>query len=202
MSKPQLLESLKKAKFHEKIIQAFSKVKRENFIPKHLESMAYVDNALPLSHGQTISQPYTIAVMFSCLNIKKDQKVLEIGSGSGYVLALISEIVGEKGQVYGVEILRELADKSRKALRSYKNIKVYCQDGRYGLPDKSPFDRILVSAAIENIPQEILNQLKEGGVIAAPIGPLYQQSIIAYQKHINHIAKIKEIPGFVFVRFV
>ena len=99
MNKQELLVSLKKAGFSEKIISAFSKVPREDFIPEQYKTMAYVDNALPIGHNQTISQPYTIATMFSILYLREGQKVLEIGSGSGYVLALMSEIVGEKGQV-------------------------------------------------------------------------------------------------------
>src|SRR3989344_3741507 len=109
MSKPQLLSSLMEKSFSEDIISAFSKVPRENFVPKALEERAYEDIALPIGYGQTISQPYTIARMFSLLELKKGQKVLEIGSGCGYVLALLSELVGKKGKVFGVELINELA---------------------------------------------------------------------------------------------
>lgn len=201
MRKEELLASLKKIGFSEKIISAFAKVKREDFVlPEHL-SLAYEDNALPIGHNQTISQPYTIATMFSILYLREGQKVLEIGSGSGYALALMSEIVGSKGQVYGLEIIRDLADKSKKALRNYNNVKVYCQDGHEGFVDKAPFDRILISAALEQIPFTILKQLKNNGIIVAPIGT-YDQSIVAFRRHGDVFAKIKEIPGFVFVRFV
>jgi protein-L-isoaspartate(D-aspartate) O-methyltransferase len=113
----------------------------------------------------------------------------------------MSEIVGSKGQVYGVEIVKDLYNNSKKALRNYNNIKVSCQDGREGLIDKAPFDRILISAALEQIPFSILKQLKNNGIIVAPVGT-FEQSIVAFRRHGDVFAKIKEIPGFVFVRFV
>src|SRR3989338_11696241 len=158
MDKLQLLQSLKKKNFPEKILEAFSEVKREDFMPKEFTENAYEDTALPIGQGQTISQPYTIAVMLSELNIKKVQKVLEIGSGSGYVLALLSELVGKgsspkrsqtEGNVFGIEIIPELVKMSKKNLRNYKNVKVFNQSGSDGFPEKAPFDRILISAAIQ-----------------------------------------------------
>src|SRR3989344_1119970 len=116
MDKLQLLQSLKKKNFPEEVVEAFSEVKREDFISEDLTEKAYEDTALPIGQGQTISQPYTIAIMLSELNLKKGQKVLEIGSGSGYVLALLSELVGKSGKVFGIEIIKELAEKSKKHL--------------------------------------------------------------------------------------
>ncbi|MBI3623214.1 protein-L-isoaspartate(D-aspartate) O-methyltransferase [Candidatus Pacearchaeota archaeon] len=202
MDKQDLITSLRRVGFSDRIINAFSKVPRELFVPQEYRNLSYDDAALPIGHSQTISQPYTIATMLSVLYLREGQKVLEIGSGSGYVLALLSEIVGPKGQVSGIEIIKDLYSNSKKTLAAYKNVKVYCQDGKQGLPLKAPFDRILISAALEEIPKEILSQLKEGGVLVAPIGSSQQQTITAIKKHENFNLRIKQIPGFVFVKFV
>jgi len=202
MNKIQLLQYLKRQDFPKKILDAFSKVKRENFIPEELKNRAYEDRALPMGKAQTISQPYTIATMLNLLDLKKNQKVLEIGSGCGYVLALISKIIGDKGKVYGVEIVKSLAEKSKGNLKGYKNIKVYKRDGRQGLKEAAPFDRIIISAACREIPKTILSQLKDKGLIVAPIGPRYEQSLVVIQR-IKNDFKIKEkLPGFIFVPFV
>ena len=202
MNKIQLLKSLKEEGFSKDIVNAFSKVKREDFVPENMKSRAYEDNALPIGNGQTISQPYTIATMLSLLGLKKEQKVLEIGSGCGYVLALISEIVGSKEKVYGMEIIKSLADKSRNNLQDYDNIEVYYRNGSNGLSDKAPFDRIIISAALEEIPEKIVEQLKEKGLIVAPIGSRYEQTLTSFQKVNNKFEVREEISGFVFVPFV
>ncbi len=204
MNKQELVDSLKEKGFPKPILDAFSRVKRENFIPEKLRAYAYEDTALPIGKGQTISQPYTIAVMLSLLELKKGQKVLEIGSGCGYVLALISEIVGTKGEVFGVEIVKELAEISKINLekeKRYRNIEVYNRDGSFGLEEKSPFDRIIISAACEEIPERLVSQLKEKGIIVAPVGR-YEQSLMAFEKTKGRMKLKKEIPGFVFVPFV
>jgi len=201
MDKIQLLSSLKARGFSPQIISAFSKVKRENFIPEKIKQHAYEDTALPIGNGQTISQPCTIAMMFSLLELKKGQKVLEIGSGCGYVLALISEIIESNGEVFGIEIIKELAEASKKNLKNYKNIKVYNKNGAGGLKEKAPFDRILISAACEKIPKKLLYQLKNNGILVAPVGS-YEQSLVAVKRTKNKFITQKEIPGFIFVRFV
>lgn len=201
--KKDLLESLKEQGFSKKILKAFSEVKRENFIPVRLKDHAYEDRALPIGRGQTISQPYTIAKMLSLLNLKKSQKVLEAGSGSGYVLALLSKIVGSKGKVFGLELVSELVMKSKESLRGYDNIKVFNRNASSGLPDKAPFDRILMSAAAKKVPQALLNQLKEGGILVAPVGIQgHEQSLVVMKRKKGKFATIKEIPGFVFVPFI
>ena len=202
MNKTQLLQSLRAQGFSKEIIDAFSKISREKFIPSRLESSAYEDTALPIGHNQTISQPYTIAMMFSLLQLKKSQKVLEVGSGSGYVLALISNIVGNKGEVYGIERLKELADKSRKFLREHRNIRVYNKNGIYGLPKKAPFDRIIISAGYNEIPHRLISQLRDNGIIVAPIGLGYGESLMQFKKIKNKLILKKEIPGFVFVPLI
>ena len=140
--------------------------------------------------------------MLSLLNLRKNQRVLELGSGCGYVLALISEIIGKKSQVFGVEIIKELAEKSKQNLKDYKNIEIYNLDGSEGLEEKSPFDRILISAALSVVPKSILNQLKEEGILVAPIGNKISQTIVAFQRKNNEFNVLKEMPGFIFVPFI
>lgn len=202
MDKPQLLQSLKEYEFSKEILKAFSKVKRENFIPEQLKKYAYEDSALPLGNQQTISQPYTIATMLSLLELKKNQKVLEIGSGCGYVLALLSELVGNKGKVFGIEIIKELAEKSKQNLKQYETIEIYNKNGRQGLKQHAPYDRILISAGCSEVPKNILQQLKTNGILVAPVGPRYSQSLTAIQKTKNKFVVKKEIRGFVFVPLI
>jgi protein-L-isoaspartate(D-aspartate) O-methyltransferase len=202
MNKSQLLQSLKQQGFSVEILDAFSKVPREDFIPAQLKSRAYEDTALPIGKSQTISQPYTIAVMLSLLELQKSQKVLEVGSGCGYVLALLSELVRDKGQVFGIEIIKELAEKSKQNLKNYKNVKVYNKNGADGLKEKAPFSKILISAGCREIPKKLLSQLKNNGILVAPVGPSYEQSLVAIQKKKNKFIIKKKIPGFIFVRFV
>lgn len=202
MNKTQLLEHLKKQRFPKKILDAFSKVKRENFISKDLKERAYNDLPLPIGQGATISQPYTIATMLQLLELEEGQKVLELGSGCGYVLALISEIVGEKGEVYGVEIVSELAEKSKENVRNYNNIKVYNKDGKKGLREAAPFDRILISAACESVPKQVLNQLKDKAILVAPIGSKYGQTLVAIQRDKDDFKIKEQLQGFAFVPFV
>ena len=202
MNKQQLIERLRTMGFSEKILEAFSAVKREDFIPEELQRDTYEDTALPIGHGQTISQPYTIALMLSELDLNEGQKVLEVGSGSGYVLALISRIVGKKGKVLGLEVIKKLAKKSKETLENYRNIKVYNKNGSGGLPEEAPFDRILVSAAVREIPKKLLSQLKEKGILVAPKGPVFEQNIVVIQRQGDKFITKTEIPGFVFVPFV
>lgn len=202
MKKQQLLNYLKSLGFSKNILDAFSNVKREDFLPDSMKDRAYEDTALPIGQGQTISQPYTIALMLSELRLKKGQKVLEVGSGSGYVLALISEIVGEKGKVFGLEILKDLAKKSRENLENYGNVRIYNKSGSEGIPEEEPFDRILVSASVRNVPENLLNQLKDNGILVAPVGPRFEQNITVIQRKKDDFVTISKIPGFIFVPFV
>ena len=202
MDKQQLLERLKNVGFSEKIIEAFSAVSRENFLPEELKNQAYEDTALPIGNGQTISQPYTVALMLSELDLKNGQKILEVGSGSGYVLALISKIIEKNGKVFGVEIIKKLTKKSKDTLENYENIKIYNKKGSNGLPEEAPFDRILISAAVREIPKKLLDQLKDNGILVAPKGPVFEQNIVVIQRQGNKFVTKSEIPGFVFVPFV
>ena len=197
-----LLESLRQKGFSDEILNAFSKVKRENFVPKEAKEYSYEDTALSIGKGQTISQPYTIATMFSLLELRKGQRVLEIGSGCGYALALLSEIVGPKGKGFGIEIIKELMEISKKNLKGYKNLKIYNRNGRFGLKEKISFDRILISASSDEIPESLIKQLKNNGIIVAPLGSGFEQSLIAFKKIQGKLKLKKEIPGFIFVPLV
>lgn len=201
-SKQLLLQSLKQKKFSKEILEAFSEVERKDFIHEDLRKHAYDDIALSIGKNQTISQPYTISVMLSLMELKKGEKVLEIGSGCGYALALLSKIVGSKGKVFGVERIKELFELSKENLKEYNNVKVYNRNGFFGLKEKSGFDKILISAAIEKIPKPLIEQLKNKGTLVSPIGKKHEQSIISYKKIKNELKIKKRIPGFIFVPFV
>ena len=196
MNKKELLEHLKLRGFKEEVLNAFKKVKRENYLHKALKPYAYEDNALPLGEGATLSQPYTIALMLSLLELKDNQKILEIGSGSGYVLDLISQMI-KKGKIYGIEIKKSLAEDSKKVLSKNKKVTILNKDGSYGLESHAPYDRIILSAASDEIPEHLYSQLKDDGIIVAPV----KRSIFQIKKHKNNIS-IKESPGFVFIPLV
>jgi len=193
MDKQELLNELKKEGFGNSIISAFDSVKREDFIPEEYKPYAYDNAPLPIGFSQTISQPYTIAFMLNLLELSDSQSILEIGSGSGYVLALISEIV-KNGKIYGLERIKALADNSKNILKYYENIKTINKDGSVGLKEFAPYDRILISATQEYIPLNLTKQLKNNGIIVAPV----KNSIYKIKKGKNK-NKIKEFPGFIFV---
>lgn len=196
MNKKQLIEGLKAEGFGDDIINAFSKVKREDFIPIEFRESAYEDIPLPIGLGQTISQPYTIAFMLNLLELHDNLKILEIGSGSGYVLALINEI-SKNSKIFGVEIVKEISEKSKKVLKNYKNIKVVHGNGINGLKQKAPLDRILISASADEIPEHLYSQLKDNGILVCVVG----NSIYQIKKLKGKIIK-KEFPGFVFVPLI
>lgn len=163
----------------QEIKKAFLNVKRENFLPEANKEFAYSDNAISIGLGQTISQPSTIAIMLELLKVERGMEILEIGSGYGYVQALLSYLVGEKGMVYGVEYLEELAEQSKKNLEKegIKNCEIKTGDGSLGWEEKAPFDRIIFSCACPFIPKPAFDQLKEKGKIVAPTGDQYSQVI-------------------------
>ncbi|MFB6226482.1 MAG: protein-L-isoaspartate O-methyltransferase [Candidatus Paceibacteria bacterium] len=196
MHKEQLVRSLKNQSFSDKIVESFDRVDRKDFVPDEQKPKSYEDTALPIGHGQTISQPYTIAFMLNLLGPQDGQNILEVGSGSGYVLALMDEMT-ENASLYGVEIVSELAARSKKDLEDIDNVEVFAGQGRKGLKDKGPFDRILVSASAEKTPQELINQLKMNGILVAPVG----NSIVRVQKTPSE-NKMDEYSGFSFVPLV
>jgi len=184
------------------IIEAFQKIKRIDFLPLHLKSLSDIDEALPIGEGQTISQPAVVAFMIELLEPKKGEKILDIGSGSGWTTALLAQIVGETGKVFGIELIPSLASFGRENIRKYNfiekgNAKILCQDGSRGLPEEKPFDKILVSASAEDVPQALKEQLKVGGKLVVPI----YTSIWLFEKKEKDF-KEKEYPGFVFVPLI
>ncbi len=152
------------------VIKAMEKVPRHDFVPLRLKPYAYKDTPLFIpDHGQAISQPYIVAIMTELLELTPSDSVLEIGTGSGYQAAILAELVQE---VYTIEIIPKLADRARKTLEThgYNNIKVKAGDGFLGWPDKAPFDAIIVTCAPQQIPQALVDQLKDGGRMIIPVG--------------------------------
>jgi protein-L-isoaspartate(D-aspartate) O-methyltransferase len=156
------------------VLEAMSRIPRHLFIEESQRFRAYDDMALPIGDGQTISQPYIVSKMTELLSLKGDEKVLEIGTGSGYQTALLAELSRE---VFTVERYKKLLDKSEGILRGlgYKNIHFTVGDGTLGLPDEAPFDRILVTAATPDLPDPLVEQLGKGGIIVAPVGDRLSQ---------------------------
>ena len=143
------------------VLKAMGKVERHEFVPANARHLAYGDHPLPIGKGQTISQPFVVALMTQAIEPGAGQKVLEIGTGSGYQAAVLAEIVGE---VYTIEIVPELAEEARQRLErlGYSNVHVKAGDGFYGWPEAAPFDSIIVTAATERVPERLMEQLKEG----------------------------------------
>jgi protein-L-isoaspartate(D-aspartate) O-methyltransferase len=179
-----------------RVLDAMLKVKRHLFVPSDIRHSAYEDYPLPIGGGQTISQPYIVALMTELLELKGTERVLEIGTGSGYQAAILAELVKE---VYTIEISETLARQSEGLLKelSYKNIKVKFGDGFLGWPELSPFDGIIVTCAPEKIPPPLLAQLAESGRLVIPVG-IYRQDLKLVRKIKDRIKEADIIP----VRFV
>lgn len=153
-----------------RVLAAMEKVPRHEFVPEEYLFAAYEDRPLPIGCGQTISQPYIVALMTELLELKEDDRVLEIGAGSGYQAAILAELVKS---VYTVEIIAELAAKAEKTLRAlgYENVRFKTGDGYFGWKEESPFNAIIVTAAPEEVPPALKEQLAEGGRLVIPLGP-------------------------------
>jgi protein-L-isoaspartate(D-aspartate) O-methyltransferase len=163
------------------VLRAMRLVPRHRFVPATLVDYAYDDAPLAIGLGQTISQPYIVAYMTELLQVGRDHRVLEIGTGSGYQAAVLAEVVRE---VYTIEIVKALADRARETLASlgYAGVHVRHGDGYAGWPEHAPFDRILLTAAPEEIPQPLLDQLAEGGRLVAPVGSWSQEIVVATKR--------------------
>jgi len=196
-----------------RIIKAFREIKRVDFMftrrslgegGPDLEELAELNEALPIDHGQTISQPLVVAFMIEQLQPEAGQKILDIGSGSGWTSALLAEIVGPKGKVIAIEIVPELKEFGEKNVAKYNfikkgTVKFICADGSKGYKKEAPFDKILASAALqEKVPQDWKEQLKVGGRIVTPIG----SSIWLLEKKSEKEFEKTEFPGFAFVPLI
>lgn len=178
-------------------LRAMLSVPREKFVPQELRHRAYEDGPLPIGYGQTISQPFIVAYMTEQIQPKPRDRVLEIGTGSGYQAAVLSQMVA---QVYTIEIVRPLAERAEALLRElgYQNVHVKAGDGYKGWPEHAPFDAIIVTAAPDHVPQPLVEQLKEGGRMVIPVGKTGAQMLYLLEKRGGKIKQKAVIP----VKFV
>lgn len=183
-----------------KVFKAMLKVPRELFVPEGRRYLAYSDAALPIGFGQTISQPYTVAFMTNLLELKGKERVLEIGTGSGYQAAILSRLARE---VYSLERIPELAKSAEKALKELKikNVKISTGQGEFGWRAYAPFDAILVTAGMEEVPKGLFDQLAPEGVLLAPVGKGDSKVMTRYKKGKGKISK-RQFGVFSFVPFV
>lgn len=184
-----------------RIIEAFKKTPRHFFVEKEYLSNAYEDIPLPTYNGQTISQPYTVAIMTEALDPRPGNKILEVGSGSGYQATLLARCVGSKGKVITVELEKKLVEVSKENLGKVKikNVKVIEWDGKKGYEKEAPYDRCIITAACQEIPKPIFKQTKVGGKIVAPVNDLWGQKMLLVEKVSEKEFNTKDLGSFVFV---
>ena len=183
-----------------KVLAAFTKVPRHKFVPEELAVSGYEDHPLPVGENQTISQPYMVALMTECLEIEPEDKILEIGTGSGYQAAILAELAKE---VYSIERFPALAINAEEILAElgYTNVKVKTADGTLGWKEYAPFDGIIITAASPKIPQPLIDQLKSDAKLVIPIGTGFSQSLTVVEK-INGKLKFREVCSCVFVPLI
>lgn len=182
-----------------RVMDVMAKVPRHEFVPAYLRSSAYANIPLPIGHGQTISQPFIVALMTDLLETKKDDVVLEVGTGSGYQAAVLSALVKK---VYTIEVIKELGESARERLSRlrYRNVEVRIADGYFGWEEHAPFDAIIVTAAAGHVPPPLIKQLKPGGRIVIPIGGTYQvQMLMVVTRDASGTLKTRQVLP---VRFV
>jgi protein-L-isoaspartate(D-aspartate) O-methyltransferase len=181
----------------QRVLAAMVKVPREEFVPPNLRGASYEDRPLPIGYGQTISQPYIVAVMTEQLRPKPSDRVLEIGTGSGYQAAILAELVAD---VYTIEIIEPLAKIAEATLQrlGHKNVHVKAGDGYQGWPEHAPFDAIIVTCAPDHVPQPLSTQLKEGGRMIIPVGGFGNQELYLLEKKNGELQRRAVLP----VRFV
>ncbi len=185
-----------------RVLEAMARVPRHLFVPAALRFQAYADHPLPIGNGQTISQPYIVALMTQLAEVEPDDVVLEVGTGSGYQAAVLSEIVRE---VYTIEIVPDLADTAKTRLRDlgYRDVTVRTGDGYLGWEEKGPFDAILVTAAAPEVPPPLLEQLAPGAILVIPVGPQAQvQSLLRIEKTEDGQTVTRDVLPVVFVPLV
>ncbi len=183
------------------VLDIFGKVPRHKFTDPKFYKDAYSDFPLPIENEQTISQPYIVALMAQLLDIKKSDRILEIGTGSGYQAAILAELAN---QVFSVERLKNLTEKARAVLEEmgYKNIMLNTGDGTIGWEEFAPFDKIVVSASAEFVPEPLIKQLKSPGKLVMPVGPRISQKLLVIEKTAKGEVLEKEICGCVFVPLI
>ena len=176
-----------------RVVEAMKRVPRHRFVPRSLERLAYLDRPLPIGEGQTISQPYIVALMSELLGLSGQEKVLEIGTGSGYQAAVLAELAKE---VYTVEIIPVLAQRAKRTLPElgYAGIHVKEGDGYAGWPENAPFDAIIVTCAPNDVPQALQDQLKEGGRLVIPVGSWPNQTLYVMEKNRGELIQHPVIP--------
>lgn len=181
------------------IIDAFKAVDRKNFLPPESQSFAYEDHPIHIGHQQTISQPSTVAFMLELLNPQRGQRILDIGSGSGWTTALLAHIVGAEGHVQGLERVEELVQfgKSNLAQYDFPHATIERAGMVLGMPKSEPFDRILISAAARSFPEELLTQVQEGGIIVVPIRDSIWRVV-----RVEHQPLIEKFEGYIFVPLI
>lgn len=184
-----------------KVLEIMGLVERHKFVPEDMKKYAYEDTPLPIGEGQTISQPYIVALMTELLKLKGDEVILEIGTGSGYQAAILAELAKE---VYTIEIIDSLGRQAQERLEGlgYTNIKVRIADGYYGWQEYAPFDGIIVTAAADYIPQPLVDQLKIGGRLIIPVGDKNMQKLLLVQKELGGKLKKYELTAVMFVPLV
>ncbi len=182
------------------VLNAFAKIPRHLFLSKDFEERAYDDVALPIDENQTISQPFTVAFQTQALNIKAGEKVLEIGTGSGYQAAILATM---GANVYSIERIEKLHIQAKKILLEFgPTVKLFLSDGTLGLAAHGPYDKIIVTAAAPKLPEQLLEQLKPGGKAIIPIGDLKLQKMILIEKSVDNKISQKELGNFRFVPLI
>jgi len=187
------------------VIHAFLKVPREEFVPPELRDYAYDDRPLPIGYGQTISAPHMVAIMTEELSPRCGNKVLEVGTGSGYQAAILAEIVKPEGHVWTIERVKELVEFARYNLRRTgydKYVTVVHGDGSLGLPEYAPYDRIMVTAAAPSIPENLVKQLKSGGRMVIPVGGRYYQVLKIVDKDESSNIRVSNSVPCIFVPLI
>jgi protein-L-isoaspartate(D-aspartate) O-methyltransferase len=187
------LASFERGITNARVLAAMGKVPRHEFVPEHLRSQAYQNRPLPIGHGQPISEPYVVAFMTEKIEPKPADRVLEIGTGSGYQAAVLAELTAE---VYTIEIIEDLANRAAATLQrlGYTNVHARAGDGYKGWPEAAPFDAIIVTCAPEKVPQPLIDQLKDGGRMIIPVGSSSKQRLVLLHKHDGKLDRQAVLP--------
>lgn len=191
-----------KDKFKDDVLSALARVPRDKFVPEHLKHAAFENIPLPIGHGQTISQPYIVALMTDLLEIQPEDTILEIGTGSGYQSAVLSLLCR---QVYSIELVPELSAAAKKRFKKlhYCNIEAFTGNGYSGYPEHAPYDGIIVTAAATHIPEALIDQLKTGGKLVIPVGFTgMHQELMLLEKDVDDNTHVRSILGVAFVPLI